>query len=71
MIREFGIIRLVNKMKLEVKGTFKDREEMESQKYRIRKLLLDFGDFKDVRTNEDLITGEYHFWCNTETTRKD
>lgn len=53
-------------MKLEIKGTFKDRTEMVVKKERIRKLLLDFGDFKDVKANEDLITGEYHFWCNTE-----
>lgn len=53
-------------MKLEIKGTFKNRQEMEGQKERIRKLLLDFGDFKDVKASEDLITGEYHFWCNTE-----
>jgi len=56
-------------MKLEVKGTFKDRREMELHKDRIRKLLLDFGDFKDVKANEDLITGEYHFYCNTEVHR--
>jgi len=52
-------------MKLEIRGTFKDKEEFENKREEVRKLLEVLG-FDEVRTHEDLITSEWVFWCRTK-----